>query len=128
VNLVRMDIEGHEVQILSSLAAALEEKRISDRAPDAFIFEPHSWEYGVGQDNEMLPILKRLTRFGYRISMLGTRDAPTCPLRMRGYKPLKLISEKRGLLRSVYEDFDQKEAMELVAMVDGVTTVCLQRL
>lgn len=124
IDLVRMDIEGHEAVILKHFADQLEKSQDFNRAPKAFIFEPHSWEYEDA--NHPYESLTRLVKLGYKITYMGSRSEPNSPIAQRGYKPVKLFKEKRGVTRGVYVDIDQTEAVELAARVDGVTTICLQ--
>lgn len=124
VDLVRMDIEGHEVRVLSSLVCLLERDGCDRKAPGAIVFEPHCWEYEEGHD--LRPILIRLQDFGYRISKLGSRNEENAPMHRFGYKPSVTLKEKRGPVRGVYDKLRQEDAIELASRMDGVTTVCLQ--
>lgn len=124
VDLVRMDIEGHEVPVLSSLVSMLERDDSYRKAPKAIVFEPHCWEYEEGHD--LRPVLIRLQDFGYNISKLGSRNEKNAPMHRFGYKPYVTLKEKRGPVRGVYTDLRQEDAVELASRIDGVTTVCLQ--
>lgn len=125
VNLIRMDVEGHEVQILGSLAKKLREDPGFDKAPDCILFEPHSWEYA--EDDHLEPVLRSLLSNGYAITYLGSRSEPDSPMRKLGLTPIHTATEARGVTRGVYKDIPQDVAIELAARTDGVTTVCLQR-
>lgn len=126
VDLVRMDLEGHEVSILKAVLAALDAGDLKNRAPDHFLFEPHSWEYG-NSPNGLGVVLSGLARHGYEIAALGTRDEKQSPIRQLGFTPEIEIPEKRGILRGVYWGLPQHEAVRLASSVDGVTTVLLSR-
>ncbi len=125
VDIVRMDVEGYEVEILGSLADRLDSDPGFSRAPSAFVFEPHSWEYG--DDRSLRSVLERLGRHGYRITFLGSRNESTSPIHRYGYRPCRTVRERLGITRGVYRDLAQDHAIELASEVDGVTTVCLQR-
>lgn len=125
VDLIRMDVEGHEVEILGSLAQLLERQPDFARAPRAIIFEPHSWEYTAERD--LNAVLSTLMRHGYRITWLGSRDETRSPMHARGLKPVHTVREARGVTRGVYRDVAPDVALDLASRVDGVTTVCLER-
>lgn len=121
VDLMRMDVEGHEVQILSSLARFA---AAGGKGPRAIVFEPHSWEYSAGHDLE--PVLAALQGHGYRISALGSRDETCSPIRPFGYEPTETVTDKRGVSRGIYRGIGRADALHLASRVDGVTTVCLE--
>ena len=125
VNLIRMDVEGHEVQILGSLAKKLAEDPSFDRAPDCIVFEPHSWEYA--EEDHLEPVLRSLLRSGYSITYLGSRSEPDSPMSKFGLSPIHTATEARGITRGVYANVPEEVAVQLAARTDGVTTVCLQR-
>jgi len=124
IDLIRMDLEGHEVRILSSLVTSALELKPAGKLPKAIVFEPHSWEYTDGHD--LQPELKRLQDIGYAVTLLGSRDERDSPIRKFGYEPFLTVREKTGVTRGVYRDIDPDDALELASRVDGVTTVCLQ--
>lgn len=124
IDLVRMDIEGYEAVLFEHLANQLERSKDFERAPKAFVFEPHSWEYEP--KTHLLDSLTRLIALGYNITYLGSRSEPGSPIAERGYKPIKFLTEKRGVTRGVFADLPQAEAAELATCVDGITTICLQ--
>lgn len=126
IDVVRMDIEGYEAVLLQTLASALEAGAINERAPRVFLFEPHSWEYTA--ENSLRSALERLSVFGYRVTYLGTRSEPDSPISRLGFSPLLTVKERRGVTRGVFSNIPQTEAIRLATEVDGVTTVCLERI
>ena len=126
IDLLRMDIEGHEVQILGSLANRAEEEGSVEWAPVHIIFEGHAWEYSKSGDNSMRPVVERLFRFGYRARYLCTAMEHFSPIRSRGYTPEVVIDAKRRLY-GVYEDVKNADALELISEEPGITTICLGR-
>ena len=124
VDVMRMDVEGHEVEILDALASHLEREGPA-RAPRAVVFEPHSWEYANGKG--IAGSLAVMERHGYRITHLGTRNEQSSPVRPLGWRATRQYRERRGVVRGVYENPPQAEAARLAATTDGITTICLQR-
>lgn len=125
IDLIRMDIEGHEVEVLNGMVRGLEDQTLGDRAPKYIVFEPHSWEYDANP-NSLERVLGKLSAHGYRITALGTRHEISSPIAPLGYTPAKLLRESSGRLRGVYRDVPPQEAMRLASSVDGVTTVLLE--
>lgn len=125
VDLIRMDVEGHEVEILGDLADRLRVDPQFSRAPRCIVFEPHSWEYSEGRHLE--PTLKTLVDSGYEFRFLGSRSEPNSPMRPHGLKPIYTAQEARGVTRGVYENVPGELGVQLAARTDGVTTVCLVR-
>jgi FkbM family methyltransferase len=123
ITLMRMDVEGHEVEIFSALASYLD-RHGRNRAPRAIVFEPHSWEYAKGPG--IANSLDTFRKHGYRITHLGSRDERKAPMHDFGWRPTKTVRELRGVTRGIYENLPQDDAARLASSVDGVTTVCLQ--
>ena len=126
VNLIRMDLEGHEVAILRSILRGLDSGQLRDRAPQHVLFEPHSWEYS-GAPNSLERVLTELARHGYEVAALGTRDEKSSPIAPLGYRAQACLPEKRGMIRGIYWNLRQEDAVRLAACVDGVTTVLVSR-
>jgi FkbM family methyltransferase len=125
IDFVRMDIEGHEAVLLLALASSLESGMSVRRAPRVILFEPHSWEYT--EERSLSKALIALSKFGYTVKFLGSRSEPMSAISSLGYKPALTLAEKRGVVRGVFTDIPQDEAIRLASAVDGVTTVCLER-
>ncbi len=126
IDAIRMDVEGHEVQILGSLAAAMKKPKLAAKAPRVIVFEPHHWEYVEGHD--LLPVMKDLYKSGYRVTWFGTRKEDQSPIAKLGFTPFKRLEESSGRVRGVYKaTMSDEQAMTLACRTDGVTTVCLER-
>ena len=126
IDLLRMDIEGHEVQILNSLANRAEEENSIEWATVHIIFEGHAWEYSKSGHNSMRPVIERLFRLGYRARYLCNAMEHVSPIRSRGYTPKVVIDAKRRFY-GVYEDVKNTDALELISEEPGMTTICLER-
>jgi FkbM family methyltransferase len=123
VDLLRMDIEGHENAVLRSLCRSLRCGKLIFDAPNTIVFEPHSWEYDALEFKETLC---ELFGFGYKASFLCTRNEEFSPLLPLGYEP-QLIIRAFGRPQGVYQGIRDSHAIELIADEPGLTTVCLQR-
>jgi FkbM family methyltransferase len=127
VDLLRMDIEGHEVEVLRSLARSLKDGTVGVLPPKTIVFEPHAWEY-VDSDMEMT--LRELFQWGYQAAFLCTAHEAFSPLLVLGYEPRAIIHSNDHLggdyVHGVYQDVRNEDAIRVIAGSPGLTTVCLQ--
>lgn len=123
IDLVRMDVEGHEVEIFQSLVELL--KRNKDLAPKKIIFETH--QYGTKQD-KMADILRVLFEHGYTVKYISSDDEllPEGSVFKRyGYSPFKILEEWR-VSRGLYRNISSQDAIKLISDWRGTRTVCLE--
>lgn len=123
VNLVRMDVEGHEVQILDSLVALLE--RNKSFAPTKIIFETHQY---ADKQERMAEILGALLGHGYKVKYISSDDelAPQGSIfKTYGYTPFKVLDEWR-VSRGLYCDIAPDDAVRMISNWRGTRTVCLE--
>lgn len=123
IDLVRMDVEGHEVQILQSLVEFL--KRNKALAPRKIIFETH--EYGAKQ-LQMANTLRSLFENGYAVKYLASDDElwpGGSVFKKYGYSPFKVL-EEWGVSRGLYRDIRAQDAIKLISDWRGTRTVCLE--
>jgi hypothetical protein len=123
IDLIRMDVEGHEIEILESLTVHV--RTFPEKAPRRIIFETH--EYG-GRGPRMHAAMTAVVGAGYRVRYL-TSDDEIRPegsvIRGRGYRPIVVLHEW-GYDRGVYEQVATPEAVELIASWRGTRTVLLE--
>jgi FkbM family methyltransferase len=124
IDVLRMDIEGHEVQVLSSLSRMSTSGALDER-PKFVVFEPHSWEYDP--NNDMRAVLQNLFRRGYHTLFLCTASERFSALKPLGYQPTCLI-RSFDRAQGVYMNIRDNDASELIGGFPGITTVCLERL
>lgn len=126
VDLMRMDIEGHEVEILRSLVRRAEEEGTIGWAPRLILFEGHVWEYTRGNGNRMLPLVRRLFELGYGARYLVTASEYYSALRPRGYLP-EVVIDAGHRFHGVYANVRLEDAIELIATEPSLTTICIER-
>jgi FkbM family methyltransferase len=86
-DLIRMDVEGHEVEIFNGMIPAIER---GDIAP-MIIFETHLSRYGA--DHDMETPLRKLFALGYRVSYLASSSQRgTSLIDARGYKGIDRVA------------------------------------
>jgi FkbM family methyltransferase len=120
-DLIRMDVEGHEVEIISGLIPAVER---NEMAP-MILFETHLSRYG--RDHDMERPLRRLFGLGYRVRLAASSSQRgTGVVAARGYKGSAPI-ETDDETRVIFDDIAANDAIELICRVGGLRTVLLSR-
>lgn len=123
VNLIRMDIEGHEVEIFEGIIRLFKKK--TQFVPDKIVFEVHTENYHDNNYN-MRDILGELIMNGYRIKTLTSQDEEHSKIKDLGYTPWICTysdEHKRGLYNNIQED----DALKLICDTGGVRIALLSR-
>lgn len=117
--LIRMDVEGHEVEILDGM---LEGVRAGELAP-TIIFEVHRNRYSPEHDFEKT--LRALFACGYTVRYAGSSQrSGTEKLEALGYKGGAPI-ETDFMQRVIFENIREDDAITLICRSGGVRTVVL---
>ena len=120
---IRMDIEGHEVEILKSIYEDLQKKKY---APPIICFEPHISSYNKNHD--LKPILKKLFQINYFTDYLSSNSAD-------GTKRIKSLNKKYleekvvnsdGEVRSIFRDIKNEDTIKILTKIGGARTVLLR--
>ena len=120
-DLIRMDVEGHEVEIFRGLIPAIER---GEMAP-MVIFETHLSRYGADHDIEVP--LRRLFALGYRVSLAGSSwEQGTAIIESKGYKSVMSIRSD-GFERALFTDIAPEDAIAMICREGGIRTVLLSR-
>ena len=119
IDLIRMDIEGHETTILRRLSESL---RQEDNLP-YILFETHNSRY-TGK-NSPVEAISKLIEMGYTIKYAATSHKYYDEyLREIGFKPIKKIRTD-GTERAVYKDLPFKILRESILSGRGFRTILL---
>lgn len=120
-DLIRMDVEGHEVEVLNGLIDAVS---AGEMAP-MIIFETHLSRYSPEHDMEKT--LRRLFGLGYRVTLVGSSaQRGSSILEDRGYKGAPAIRTD-DVERKIFENISDEDAVELICREGGIRTVLLQK-
>ena len=120
-DLIRMDVEGHEVEVFNGMLESLEK---GDMAP-MVIFETHRRHYTP--DHDMVEPLQRLFRCGYTTRYVGSSSAwGTEQVDKLGYKGGPPIATD-FMTRHIYENISDDDAIDLICHSGGVRTVLLAK-
>ncbi len=120
-DLIRMDVEGHEVEILGQLIELVREDVITPRV----IFETHLSRYTP--ENDFAPVLSGLFSLGYRVRTAASSGKPgTARLQALGYVGSEPFYSDFGT-RSIFSDISNEHAIELICNTGGLRTVLLEK-
>jgi FkbM family methyltransferase len=120
-DLLRMDVEGHEVEVLNGMLADV---RRNAYAP-IVIFEPHLSRYSA--DHDMAATLGALFASGYRVTALSSSsDRSRDQIAARGYVPGQRIATD-GVHRTLFANIRSDDAIDIICRAGGARTVILQK-
>jgi FkbM family methyltransferase len=120
-DLIRMDVEGHEVEILRQLVDLVGEDVMSPRV----IFETHLTRYKEG--NDFVPVLNGLFETGYRVRLASSSNKPgTARVNALGYQSGTPFYSDFGE-RAIFSDLSNEHAIELICNTGGLRTVLLEK-
>lgn len=121
LDLIRMDVEGHEVEVINSLLPAVENGQMSPM----ILFETHLSRYG--SEHDMDSVLQRAFALGYCVKMAASSSqSGTDKVRARGYKggtPIRTDDVERV----IFENIKSQDALDLICREGGLRTVLLAR-
>lgn len=119
-DLIRMDVEGHEVEIINGM---LDDLRAGKMAP-LIIFETHRSTYS--DEHDMAAALNALFELGYKVRCVGSSRRGKELINGMGYRPSEsMVTDPRR--RAVYEHISPKDAISLICYTGGVRTVLLKK-
>ena len=120
-DLIRMDVEGHEVEVIEGM---LNDIKAGKYAP-SIIFETHLTRYG--KDHDFVPVLECLFSLGYRVTELSSSsDGGSIRLKELGYAPGQRIATD-GIYRTLFSDISHQDAISIICHTGGSRTVLLQK-
>jgi FkbM family methyltransferase len=118
-DLIRMDVEGHEVEILDALVPAIQPGAL---AP-TIVFEVHRTRYS--SDHDFSRTLRLLFEQGYRVALMGSSQASgtrrLMELGYRGGAPIPTDFTTRVIFRDIHPD----HATDIICRTGGARTVVL---
>lgn len=121
-DLIRMDIEGHEVEVIASM---LEDIAAGAYAP-IIVFETHLDRYGP--DHDMAGVLKRLFALGYSTPMVSSAgDEASVRLEAMGYARGQRVATD-AVYRTLFENIRADDAIDMICHGGGVRTVMLAKI
>jgi FkbM family methyltransferase len=121
IDLIRMDVEGHEVEVFNGMLDAVENGEMSPMV----VFETHRRQYTPEHDLEAP--LRRLFTCGYKARfMASSSEWGTAKIEALGYKGGPPIPTD-FMIRKLFESIDEDDAIDLICHSGGVRTVLLAK-
>ncbi|MBF0176834.1 MAG: FkbM family methyltransferase [Magnetococcales bacterium] len=121
-DLIRMDVEGHEVEVINGLVDAVEAGKMAPM----IVFETHLTRYTP--DHDLEKPLRRLFACGYGVPMAASSSAAgTAKVEARGYRGGEPIHTD-FLTRVIFRDIKPDDAIEFICHSGGLRTVLLQKI
>ena len=118
-DLIRMDVEGHEVEVINGLLPAVEGGTMAPM----IIFETHRTRYSAAHDLEAP--LRRLFTCGYGVTLAASSwQEGTALVEARGYRGSAPIATD-GVTRAIFEDLKDDDAVDFICRTGGLRTVLL---
>jgi FkbM family methyltransferase len=120
IDLIRMDVEGHEVSIFKSLINYVSKTNIKPM----ILFEPHLSRYN--KENDMAKTLKDLLSIGYEAIYVGSSwENGSRIIENKGYSHLDII-QTDGVERRIYSKINNEDLISLITKEGGLRTVLLK--
>ena len=120
LDLIRMDVEGHEVEVLNGLIPNI---GVNNLYP-SIIFETHRSRYN--NEHSMENTLKNLFAKNYKVSMLGsTSKEGTKKIEAKGYISTEAIQTDE-YERVIFKNIKEQDAIDLICNEGGVRCVVLE--
>lgn len=119
-DLIRMDVEGHELEIIEAILANI---KTTDIKP-SIIFETHIKRYTGERDFSR--ILRQLFANGYKTRLISSSaEKGSIIIDDLGYESYKSVHSD-NVVRKLYRDIKNDDAISLVCHTGGVRTVYLE--
>ena len=120
IDLIRMDVEGHEVDVINGMLDEVKEGVLSP----SIIFETHLSRYN--KENDMSESLKALFDYGYSAKyMASSWQAGTEIIKKFGYKEFTSIKTD-GCERAIFKNIEPEDAIQIICSTGGARTVYLE--
>ena len=115
VDLLRMDVEGYEVEVINGLERAIK----NGSWTGGILFECHYPTYDDATHSMRAP-LRMLFKHGYQAKYLTSSDENKPRIRNLGYQPVALVQTNDTRYRGIYRDISNKDTEMLICNTGGV--------
>ena len=116
---IRMDIEGHEVSVLNNLS------KLKLKKYPMICFETHKSKYT--KKNSMKRVLNKLFKIGYKVKFFSTSSQfGSKTVDKLGYRSLYSNIKTDDVIRNIYKDLKNEDAINLICNLGGLRTILLE--
>ena len=120
-NIIRMDVEGHEVEILNSLILLINKYKFNPK----ILFEIHLSRYN--EEHNLSAVLEKFYNLGFIASMIGTSSINgTKYLENAGYQNIQSIYSD-GYRRGIFINIELPILELMVHKTGGIRTILLEK-
>lgn len=121
IKLIRMDIEGFEVVVLTELIKSIKTGIFSGD----LVFEVHRDKYNT--DNSLVSVLRALNTIGYKPLYVTSGDERKGYIRSLNYKPIKSVHTSLNRVRGIYKNIKMEDLVNLLESTGGVRDIYLRK-
>ncbi len=121
-DLIRMDVEGYEVEVLQGLQKAIETHLFTGK----IVFECHFPKYD-DEKHSMRNQLRMLFKNGYVPKIMTSNNEASTPFAGKGYRPTVNIRTSPNTLQGIYYNIDPEDAEYFICDTGGVRDVLLEK-
>ena len=122
IDLIRMDIEGYEVEVLRGLKKAIEENIFTGQ----IVFECHSPKYDDNK-HSIREQLKMLFKNGYYAKYMTSNREKNSTFHLKGYRPSKVIRTSVNNFQGIYENISNVDVEYFICDGLGVRDVFFEK-
>ena len=122
VDLIRMDIEGYEVEVLKGLTKAIENNLFSGQ----IVFECHSPKYDDNK-HSIRKQIKMLFDNNYYVKYMTSNREHNNPFISRDYKPIKVVRTSVVNTQGIYKNISNEDAEYFICESLGVRDVFFEK-
>jgi len=118
-DLIRMDVEGHELEIISGMLKDMKKRKYRPM----ICFEPHLSCYT--KDHDFVPVLKELFKLGYETRYLSSNaQSGTKRITSLGYQAERVVPSD-GEFKSIFSNISAEDTITILTQLGGARTVLL---
>lgn len=118
--LIRMDVEGHECEIISGMLAHIKSRSLRPH----ICFEPHITSYS--KNNDFPRILTKLFKHGYYTNLISSNsESGTKRIKKLTSRDLLINLESDGEKRGIFEKINEEDTIKILTKIGGARTVLL---
>ena len=118
-DLIRMDVEGHEVEVINGMLEEISNKNIKP----AIIFETHLSRYS--EQHNISESLTKLFEYGYKCELVGSSSEKGSQIiEQNGYKSLHTFNTD-GMERKIFSNLQNDLIVNMISKSGGIRTILL---